>query len=94
MNHHPRGLLALGLTAALAGAAYGGQAAFATGPTGVVPILVGAQAAHHSGFDRIVFQFSGAVPARRQVRYVDRLIADPSGRLVQVAGVAILQVSF
>jgi hypothetical protein len=94
MSGHPRGMLALGLAAALAAAAYGGQAAFATGAGGAGPVLVGIRAAHHSGSDRIVFEFSGAVPARRQVRYVDRLIADPSGRVVPIAGRAILQVSF
>jgi hypothetical protein len=93
MSRHPRGMLALGLVAALAGAAYGGEAASATGAGGAAPVLVGIRAAHHSGFDRIVFEFSGAVPARRQVRYVDRLIADPSGRVVPIAGRAILQVS-
>ena len=56
--------------------------------------VVGIHAAHHAGFDRIVFQFSGALPARRQAGYVDRLIADPSGRRISIAGRAILRVSF
>jgi hypothetical protein len=94
MSGRPRGMLGLGLLAALAGAAYGGQAPSAPGAVGPAPILVGFRAAHHSGFDRIVFEFAGTVPARRQVRYVNRLIADPSGRIVPIAGRAVLQVSF
>ncbi|MGZ6564098.1 MAG: AMIN-like domain-containing (lipo)protein [Solirubrobacteraceae bacterium] len=58
-----------------------------------VPQLVGVTAAHHPGYDRIVFRFSGAVPARRNIRYVTGLIADPSGRRIPIAGRAILQVS-
>jgi len=82
------------MLAALAGGASGGQAASTTSAMGPAPLLVGIRAAHHSGFDRIVFQFSGVVPTRRQVGYVDRLIHDPSGRPASIAGRAILRVSF
>lgn len=58
-----------------------------------VPVLIGVTAGHHPGYDRVVFRFSGPVPARRNVRYVTRLIADPSGRRVAIAGRAILEVS-
>jgi hypothetical protein len=56
------------------------------------PTLVGIRAAHHPGFDRMVFVFRGGLPAHESARYVDRLIADGSGDVVRVAGRAILQV--
>ena len=62
MSRRPRGMFGLGLLAALAGAAYGGQAPSATGAVGAAPILVGFRAAHHSGFDRIVFEFRERCP--------------------------------
>jgi len=55
--------------------------------------LTDVRAAHHAGFDRVVFQFMGPVPSRRSVRYVDRLIGDPSGQPVRIAGRAVLEVS-
>ena len=58
-----------------------------------VPRLIGITAGHHPGYDRVVFRFSGPVPARRNVRYVTPLIADPSGRPIAVAGRAIIEVS-
>jgi hypothetical protein len=58
-----------------------------------VPRLIGITAGRHPGFDRVVFRFSGAVPARRNIRYVTRLIADGSGRHLPIAGRAILEVS-
>lgn len=60
----------------------------------VVPTLVEIRAAHHPGFDRIVFEFAGGLPASHRVRYVDELIADGSGEPVRVAGRAILRVRF
>jgi sporulation and spore germination protein len=89
-----RRMLAVGMLAALAIGAGCGEAASTTRATGPTPLLVGIRTAHHSRFDRIVFQFTGALPARRQTGYVDRLIADPSGRAVSIAGRAILRVSF
>ena len=41
-----------------------------------------------------MFDFVGPVPPWQAVRYVDRLIADPSGVSVRIAGRAILGVSF
>ncbi len=58
------------------------------------PTLVDVRAAHHPGFDRIVFEFAGGLPRSRQVGYVRELIADGSGRRVRIAGRAILQVRF
>jgi hypothetical protein len=54
--------------------------------------LVAIRAAHHPDHDRVVFEFSGPVPAQRDVGYVPELIGDPSGLPVPVAGDAILQV--
>jgi hypothetical protein len=56
--------------------------------------LVGIRASHHAGVDRIVYQFEGGLPSTHRVRYVDRLIADGSGRRVRIAGQAILKVRF
>jgi len=64
--------------------------AFAATP---VPRLIGITAGHHPGYDRVVFRFSGPLPARRNIHYVTRLIADPSGRRIAIAGRAILEVS-
>jgi hypothetical protein len=57
-----------------------------------VPTLVDIRAAHHPGFDRIVFEFAGGLPATHRVQYVDKLIADASGKRVRIAGRAILRV--
>ena len=87
------------LVCSLAGAA-GSAAAVVSHPAAsrtmvatVVPRLVAITAGHHPGYDRVVFGFSGPVPARRNIRYVSRLIADPSGRRIAIAGRAILEVS-
>ncbi len=58
------------------------------------PTLVGIRAAHHPGYDRIVFDFVGGLPASRKVTYVPTLVGDASGRPVRIAGRAILQVRF
>ncbi|NUR86059.1 MAG: GerMN domain-containing protein [Nonomuraea sp.] len=58
------------------------------------PVLVAVRAAHQPGFDRLVFEFRGRVPAQREIRYVPRLVADPSGRAVAVVGDALLQIRF
>src|SRR3954452_16742398 len=67
----------------------GGAAAAAPPPT-----LVDIRASHHPGFDRIVYEFENGLPSTHRVRYVRRLIADPSGRPVPIAGRAILRVRF
>lgn len=87
------GRLGLLVTVALlALTAPGWARAMAAPPT--VPTLVGIRAAHHPAFDRIVFDFSGGLPAGRRAAYVPALVGDPSGRPVPVAGRAILQVRF
>jgi hypothetical protein len=69
--------------------------ALAAAPAGAqsAPTLTDVRAGRHTGFDRIVFEFSGAVPEHR-VRYVDRLVQDGSGKPVSVAGAADLEVVF
>jgi hypothetical protein len=56
--------------------------------------LVAIRAAHHPGYDRLVFEFRGRLPGQRSVRYVSQVIADPSGKVVAVAGSARLLVRF
>jgi hypothetical protein len=78
-----------GLGAGTVTAATAGAAAGATAPT-----LTQITAAHHPGYDRLVFQFSGGLPAQRSASYVPRIIADPSGLPVSVVGSALLHVVF
>lgn len=59
-----------------------------------IPMLVAIRASHRQGRDRVVFEFKGALPERRSVRYVDRLIADGSGLPMPIAGRAILEATF
>jgi hypothetical protein len=69
--------------------------ALAATPVGAqsAPTLVDVRAAGHPGFDRVVFEFRGAVP-EHHVRYVDQLVEDGSGKPVSVAGTADLEVVF
>jgi hypothetical protein len=80
------------LTACLAGLLL----AFAAAPAGAqsAPTLVAVRAGRHAGFDRVVFEFRGPVPATRHVRYVDQLVQDGSGKPVHLAGGADLEVVF
>jgi hypothetical protein len=80
------------LTVCLAGLAL----AFAAAPAGAqsTPTLVDVRAGRHTGFDRVVFEFRGAVPATRRIGYVDQLTQDGSGEPVELAGGADLQVVF
>jgi hypothetical protein len=56
------------------------------------PLLTDIRAAHHPGFDRVVFEFLGGVPAR-SVSY-DIPIVNPKGDVVPVPGRAVLGVRF
>ena len=69
--------------------------ALAAAPAGAqsAPTLTDVRAGGHTGFDRVVFEFRGAVPTHR-VGYVDQLVQDGSGRPVAVAGAADLEVVF
>jgi hypothetical protein len=73
------------MTAATAGAA-------AAAP--VTPVITQVTAAHHPGYDRLVFTFRGGVPSTHAVRYVTQVTADPSGLPVNVVGSAKLLVTF
>ena len=86
-------LLALAAMGALAAPA---AAASAAGPVAAraIPTLTDIRAGHHPGFDRLVFQFSGPLPAHRTVRYVRKVIGDASGRPILVTGNARLEVRF
>ena len=69
--------------------------ALAAAPAGAqsTPTLVDVRAGSHTGHDRVVFEFRGAVPEHR-IRYVDQLVEDGSGDPVEVAGAADLEVVF
>ena len=69
--------------------------ALAAAPAGAqsTPTLVDVRAGSHAGFDRVVFEFRGAVPEHR-IGYVDQLVEDGSGDPVSVAGAADLEVVF
>jgi len=57
------------------------------------PLLVDVRTAHHPGFDRITFEFRGPRPSHR-IGYVSRLVEDASGRPVELAGDASINVVF
>jgi hypothetical protein len=69
--------------------------ALAAAPAGAqsTPTLVDVRAGSHTGYDRVVFEFRGAVP-EHSIRYVDQLVEDGTGDLVSVAGAADLEVVF
>jgi hypothetical protein len=98
----PRLLAPLCALALVPGAAVGGlvvtgsssNAATVAAAAPTQPTLDAIRATHRAGVDRIVFEFQGGLPAMHGVRYVDRLIADGSGKAIPVAGRAILQVRF
>jgi hypothetical protein len=78
------------MTAAPAGAASAAPAGAASG----APILTQIRAAHHPGYDRLVFEFKGSVPSQHTVTRVSQVIGDPSGLPVNVVGSAKLLVRF
>lgn len=85
-------LIGLGIgtmTAATAGAATATPVAVP-----VAPVLTQVTAAHHPGYDRLVFTFKGGVPSTHTVRYVPQVTADPSGLPVNLVGSAKLLVLF
>ena len=76
----------------LAGPASGSETGRAAPAAAGTATLVRIRAAHHSGFDRVVFEFRGGLPASRLVSYVPRLTEDASGLPVRIAGRALLKV--
>lgn len=81
-----------GLSAGTITTATAGTAAATTAPA--VPTLTQVSAAHHYGHDQLAFQFRGGMPAKYSARYVSQVIRDASGLPVNVAGSAVVQVSF
>lgn len=59
-----------------------------------VPRLAAVRVAAHRGYDRIVFEFAGSLPAVHSVAPVARVTADPSGRPLALGGRAFLRVVF
>ena len=60
----------------------------------ITSTLVAIWSAPHDGFDRVVFEFDGPVPSRREVSFVPEIIADPSGLSVPMFGAALLGITF
>ena len=58
------------------------------------PLLKRIRGASHVGYDRVVFEFDGPVPANFDVSFVPEIIGDPSGLPVPVIGQALLGVTF
>lgn len=75
---------AAGLALALAPAAVAAPSQTST--------LVAIRAAHHPGYDRVVFEFSGPLPTYNTVTRVPAVIGDPSGLPIPVSGNAFLRV--
>jgi hypothetical protein len=63
-----------------------------TGAAPPFPVLTAIRAAHHPGFDRIVFEFAGGLPGRTTARWVSRVTHDASGRPAAVQGNAFIAV--
>lgn len=59
-----------------------------------VPVLTAIRAAHHTGYDRLVFEFTGPLPAERSATWVTKVVADGSGATVPMVGSAFFQVRF
>jgi hypothetical protein len=90
---------ARGVTGSLAAASTTAGLPTASVPTAGLPAagpatLVAIRAAHHTSYDRLIFEFSGRLPVHRSVRYVSKVVADPSGQVVPVSGGARLLVRF
>jgi hypothetical protein len=85
------------LVAAPAGAAPAGGPAFGTAPVSVAAggaqaTVTAVDAGRHAGFDRVVFRASGP-SLGYTVRYEPRLVEDPTGRVLPLAGSAVLVVT-
>ncbi|MFL6130982.1 MAG: hypothetical protein ACJ73E_18200 [Mycobacteriales bacterium] len=79
-------------------AAAGTDPAFGTGPMvgaarpGGQVTVTAVDVARHAGFDRVVFRLSG-LSLGYDVRYAPRLVEDPTGRVLPLAGSAVLTVA-
>ncbi|HYA44998.1 MAG TPA: hypothetical protein VED59_05280 [Acidimicrobiales bacterium] len=52
------------------------------------------RAAAHPGYDRLVFQFTGTLPATHSVTWVKRVVQDPSGKPIALLGRAFVRIVF
>lgn len=68
--------------------------ALAPASAATVPLLTGVRATHYAGYDRVVFDFYGGVPAKSTVSFVTGFREPGSGNAVPVAGRARLKVRF
>jgi hypothetical protein len=57
---------------------------------GSAPVVTSIRAAHHPGFDRVTVRLRGGAPGF-DVRYVSRLVRDPSGNPIDLLGPASLE---
>ncbi len=82
-------------TALIAGPATATNLPGAATPTAApsVPQLVAVRAASHDGYDRVVWEFKGGLPAHRDIEYVDQLVGLGSGLPIRIAGEAILSIN-
>jgi hypothetical protein len=69
-----------------------GAAPSAAQPGPQLPVLVEVRAAHHPGFDRLVFEFDGPLPESTTATWTNRVRHDGSGLPVAVQGNAFLSV--
>jgi len=89
----PRFALIIALAVALVAAPTAASASRTVASPTTTPQLVAVRAASHVGYDRVVWEFTGGLPAHRTARYVHQLVGDGSGLPIRIAGAAILQVT-
>jgi hypothetical protein len=92
-------LLAAGSALAGAAPAAAGEDTFGTAPVVAAPpapetpvAITSVSTGRHAGFDRVVFRLSGPTLGY-EVRYGTRLVEDPTGRPLPIAGSAVLGIS-
>lgn len=90
----PRSAAVFLALAAMVGLTAPAVASAGTAPARAIPTLTAIRAAHHRGFDRLVFQFKGPLPAHRKVRYVHKVLGEGSGDPILLTGNARLDVRF
>lgn len=94
---HIRNMTAAAGAAVMLAAGLGATTAAATAApasASKAPVLTSIRAAHHPGFDLLVFQFRGRVPAHRSAAYVKQVREDGRGNIVRIKGKAKLLVRF
>ncbi len=94
MRRHPVLVIILFAFSLLASPAAGAALTHPAAAPPTTPQLVAVRAASHPGYDRVVWEFRGGLPAQRTVGYVDQLTGSASGLPIRIAGDAVLKVSF